>query len=137
MKRLTSGPTWAQMSDLIIKLIQTEKVPAISEREVADKVLVKSAVEPDKDVPPGVEAPLLRPPFFAARFVDELDRDRIREIFESVRLAFGRARSGSFHGSLVLYNPVSGSGVGALLTNSCSGRKAWATKSLDESLSRS
>src|SRR5271170_2987490 len=125
------------MWDLIIKVIHTEKVPAISEREVADKVLVNSAVEPDTDIPPGVEAPLLRPPFFAARFVDELDRDRIREIFESARLAFGRPRSGSFHGSVVLYNPVSGSGVGALLINSCNGRNACATKSLDESLSRS
>ena len=125
------------MWDLFIKLVHTENIPAISDREVADNVLVNSAVEPDTDIPPGVEAPLLRPPFFAARFVDELDRDRIREIFESVRLAFGRPRSGSFHGSVVLYNPVSGSGVGALLINSSSGRKACATKSLELSLSRS
>jgi len=41
-------------------------------------------------VPLGVDTPLLRVLFFDERFVDELDRDRIREILESVRLAFGR-----------------------------------------------
>ena len=72
------------MYRLIIKFLSIENVPAMSERDVPDNVLVSSIVEElSKGVAPGVAAPLLRLPFFEARFVDELDRDRIRESFES------------------------------------------------------
>src|SRR5438045_5008375 len=115
-----------------------EAIPPKSDNEVDEIDLGSSNVDVlAPGLPTGLEVPLRLAFFFPLRLVDELERDKIRESLVSWRFTFGRPNSGSFQGSVTLYSPVSGSGVGAELMRSVSGKKAWATKSFEDILSRS
>ena len=107
------------------QLNRVQIIPPKSDKEVDERDLVSSNVDvPGPALPTGVDVPLRLAVFFTGRFVDELERDKIRENFESRRFAFGRPDSGSFQGSVSSYKPVSGSGVGAELMRSAIGKKA-------------
>lgn len=107
------------------QLYRVQIIPPKSDKEVDERDLLSSNVEVlAPALPPGVDVLLWLVFFLTVRFVDELERDKIRESFESSRFAFGRSDSGSFQGSVSLYKPVSGSGVGAELMRSAIGKNA-------------